>query len=79
MTSAFCCKVLNGISVGASPNLWAHGDEAQAKKVGPIKIEQKAWGIAGEAKAGDFDFACLVAGHCQAGRVGTIKVIASAK
>jgi uncharacterized cupredoxin-like copper-binding protein len=28
-------------------------------------------------KAGDFDFACLIAGHYQAGMVGKIKVIAS--
>ena len=29
----------------------AHGDEAHAKKTGPVKKEQKEWGIAGEAKA----------------------------
>ncbi|MEO6623748.1 MAG: cupredoxin family protein [Burkholderiaceae bacterium] len=158
---------LIGLSAGASPSLWAHGEVAHAKKAGPIKMEQKAWGIAGEAKAvsrtltfamsdamrftpdkievkqgdtikfilqnggkilhemvigtktdlqehaalmmkfpnmeheepymahvpagktgeiiwkfnkaGDFDFACLVAGHYQAGMVGKIKVIASTK
>ena len=158
---------LIGLTVGASPNLWAHGDEAHAKKAGPVKMEQKAWGIAGETKAvrrtvtfamsdamrftpdrievrqgetikfvlhnhgkqlhemvigtkveleehaalmlkfpnmehdepymahvpagktgeiiwnfnkpGDFDFACLVAGHYQAGMTGKIKVVASAK
>ena len=158
---------LIGVSAGASPSLWAHGDAAHAKKAGPVKMEQKAWGIAGEAKAvsrtvtfamsdamrftpdkievkqgetvkfvlqnggkvlhemvigtktdlqehaalmmkfpnmeheepymahvapgktgeiiwkfnkaGDFDFACLVAGHYQAGMVGKIKVVASAK
>lgn len=32
------------------PNLtWAHGDE-HAKKTGPVKKEQKDWGIAGDAK-----------------------------
>jgi uncharacterized cupredoxin-like copper-binding protein len=29
----------------------AHGDDAHAKKAGPVKKEQKAWGIAGDAKA----------------------------
>lgn len=29
----------------------AHGDEAHAKKAGPVKKEQKEWGIAGDAKA----------------------------
>lgn len=158
---------LAGALFGASSSLWAHGDETHAKKAGPVKMEQKAWGIAGEAKsvgrtvtfvmsdamrftpdkievkqgdtvkfilqnngkvlhemvigtkadlqehaalmlkfpnmeheepymahvpagktgeiiwkfnkAGDFDFACLVAGHYQAGMVGKIKVVASAK
>jgi uncharacterized cupredoxin-like copper-binding protein len=30
-------------------------------------------------RAGDFDFACLVAGHYQAGMVGKVKVLAAAK
>jgi uncharacterized cupredoxin-like copper-binding protein len=29
----------------------AHGDEAHAQKAGPVKNEQKEWGVAGEAKA----------------------------
>ena len=29
----------------------AHGDEAHAAKAGPVKKEQKDWGIAGDAKA----------------------------
>lgn len=145
----------------------AHGDEEHGKKAGPVKKEQKEWGIAGDAKAvkrtielkmtdnmrftpdrfevrqgetvkiviknegqmlhefvlgtkkeldehaalmvkfptmehdepymahvpvgktgqviwtfnraGDFDFACLIAGHYQAGMVGKVKVAASAK
>jgi uncharacterized cupredoxin-like copper-binding protein len=36
---------------GASTLAFAHGDAAHAKKVGPVKKEQKEWGIAGEAKA----------------------------
>ncbi|MCU7369763.1 cupredoxin family protein [Paucibacter sp. O1-1] len=30
-------------------------------------------------RAGDFDFACLIAGHYQAGMVGKVKVVASAR
>jgi uncharacterized cupredoxin-like copper-binding protein len=30
---------------------FAHSDEAHAKKAGPVKKEQKEWGIAGDAKA----------------------------
>ncbi len=144
----------------------AHGNEDHAKKAGPVKKEQKDWGIAGDAKAarrtvefrmsdtmrftperlevrqgetlrlvihndgkvmhefvlgtkkeldehaalmvkfptmeheepymahvapgkrgeivwtfnraGDFDFACLIAGHYQAGMVGKVKVVAAA-
>lgn len=144
---------------------YAHGDEDHSKKTGPVKKEQKEWGIAGDAKAvkrtvaltmsdmmrftpdkievkegetikivmkndgkqlhemvigtkkeldehaalmlkfpnmehdepymahvpvgktgeiiwnfnkaGDFDFACLIAGHYQAGMVGKIKVVAA--
>jgi uncharacterized cupredoxin-like copper-binding protein len=144
---------------------FAHGDNAHAKQAGPVKKEQKDWGIAGDAKAakrtvdvgmldtmrftpdrlevregetvrfrvrnngkvmhefvigtkaendkhaelmlkfptmehdepymahvapgktgeivwtfnrpGDFDFACLIAGHYQAGMVGKIRVVAS--
>ena len=149
-------------ALAASATAMAHGNEEHAKKAGPVKKEQKDWGIAGDArtakrtieigmsdsmrftpdrievrqgetvkfviqnsgkvmhefvigtkkendehaalmvkfpnmehdepymahvapgktgeivwtfnKAGDFDFACLIAGHYQAGMVGTIKV-----
>ena len=30
-------------------------------------------------RAGDFDFACLIAGHYQGGMVGTIKVVSGGK
>jgi len=30
---------------------YAHGDKAHAKPAGPVKMEQKDWGIAGDAKA----------------------------
>ena len=35
----------------ASPFALAHGDEGHAKKPGAVKMEQKSWGIAGDAKA----------------------------
>jgi len=158
---------LAALMVGASSFALAHVDGAHAKKAGPVKKEQKEWGIAGEAKAvtrtitlnmtdnmrftpdkievkqgeivrfviknsgklmhelvigtkkeldehaalmvkfptmeheepymahvapgksgeiiwtfnkpGNFDFACLIAGHYQAGMVGKIKVIAATK
>jgi len=36
---------------GASTLAFAHSDAAHAKKAGPVKKEQKEWGIAGETKA----------------------------
>ena len=151
--------------LGASGLVRAHGDKDHSKKAGPVKKEQKDWGIAGDGKSakrtieigmgdnmrftperievrqgetvkfvvrnagktmhefvigtkaendkhaelmvkfpnmehdepymahvapgktgeivwtfnrpGDFDFACLIAGHYQAGMVGKIKVAAS--
>ena len=36
---------------GASALALAHGDEAHVKPAGPVKKEQKDWGIAGDAKA----------------------------
>ena len=30
---------------------YSHGDETHAKKAGPVKMEQKPWGIAGDPKA----------------------------
>jgi uncharacterized cupredoxin-like copper-binding protein len=157
--------VLATLALSLSTSVLAHGNEDHAKKTGPVKKEQKAWGIAGDAKAarrtievgmtdnmrfspdnievrqgetvkfvvrnagkvmhefvigtkkdldehaammvkfptmehdepymahvgpgktgeivwtfnraGDFDFACLIAGHYQAGMVGKIKVVAT--
>ncbi|WP_372825060.1 plastocyanin/azurin family copper-binding protein [Polaromonas sp.] len=43
--------LLAALITGASTLAFAHGDEAHAKKAGPVKKEQKEWGIAGEAKA----------------------------
>jgi len=151
--------------VAAGGNVFAHSKDAHGKSAGPVKKEQKPWGIAGDAKAakrtvevkmndnmrftpdrlevrqgetvrfvirndgkllheyvlgtkkdldehaalmvkfptmehdepymahvapgktgeivwtfnraGEFDFACLIAGHYQAGMVGKIKVVAA--
>ncbi len=46
LTSAFLAALI----AGASTFAFAHGDDAHAKKAGPVKKEQKEWGIAGEAK-----------------------------
>ena len=42
--------------------------------VAPGKTSEIVWTF---NRAGDFDFACLIAGHYQAGMVGKIKVVAS--
>lgn len=46
MTSAILASFM--AMAGAA---YAHGDAAHAKKVGALKMEQKAWGIAGDPKA----------------------------
>ena len=38
------------VAMTLSAGAWAHGDEAH-KKSGPVRKEQKDWGIAGDAKA----------------------------
>ena len=47
ITSAILALLL----AGASPLVFAHGDQGHAKTVGSVKLEQKPWGIAGDAKA----------------------------
>lgn len=48
LINAFLATVLLGVSMGAA----AHGDDDHSKKkAGPVKKEQKDWGIAGDAKA----------------------------
>ena len=39
---------LTGVIAGWSFDLFAHGDEKNAKKSGALKKEQKPWGIAGD-------------------------------
>lgn len=47
LTFAFIAALIAGASTFAV----AHSDAAHAKKSGPVKKEQKEWGIAGDAKA----------------------------
>lgn len=47
-------------------------DEPYMAHVAPGKIGELVWTF---NRPGDFDFACLIAGHYQAGMVGTIKVV----
>ncbi|MDI1340187.1 cupredoxin family protein [Polaromonas sp.] len=47
LTTAFLAALI----AGAGTFAFAHGDDAHAKKAGPVKKEQKEWGIAGEAEA----------------------------
>ncbi len=42
--------LLSLLLLGAAP-AFAHSEDAHSKKAGPVKLEQKAWGIAGQAKA----------------------------
>lgn len=49
-------------------------DEPYMAHVGPGKSGEIVWNF---NRAGDFDFACLIAGHYQAGMIGKIKVISS--
>jgi uncharacterized cupredoxin-like copper-binding protein len=49
-------------------------DEPYMAHVAPGKSGQIVWNF---NRPGDFDFACLIAGHYQAGMVGKIKVVAA--
>ncbi len=48
LLNSFITSALLGAALLA--NVHAHGDKDHAKKAGPVKKEQKDWGIAGEAK-----------------------------
>ncbi|MDO8420304.1 MAG: cupredoxin family protein [Rubrivivax sp.] len=48
-------------------------DEPYMAHVGPGKTGEIAWTF---NRAGEFDFACLIPGHYQAGMVGKIRVVA---
>ena len=48
----FALKLIVSTALLASASAaFSHGDEAHTAKTGPVKIEQKDWGIAGNAKA----------------------------
>lgn len=51
-------------------------DEPHMSHVKPAATEEIVWNF---NRPGEFDFACLMAGHYQAGMVGKIKVIAAGK
>ncbi len=78
-------KMMHEFVIGTKKELDAHAiqmmkfpnmehDEPYMAHVGPEKKGEIIWTF---NKAGDFDFACLIAGHYQAGMVGKIKVIES--
>ena len=46
-TAAWLVVMATALCTGA----WAHGDEAHKKAAGPARKEQKAWGIAGDARS----------------------------
>lgn len=43
-------RVAAAVATGLSAGAWAHGDKAR-KKTGPVRKEQKDWGIAGDARS----------------------------
>ena len=77
-------KVMHEMVLGTQKDLDEHAalmlkfpgmehDEPYMAHVGPGKTGQIIWTF---NKAGNFDFACLIAGHYQAGMVGKINVAA---
>ncbi len=77
-------KVLHEMVIGSKKELDEHAalmlkfptmehDEPYMAHVPPGKTGEIIWTF---NKAGEFDFACLIAGHYQAGMVGKIKVAA---
>lgn len=77
-------KVMHEMVLGTQKELDEHAalmlkfpgmehDEPYMAHVGPGKTGQIVWNF---NKAGNFDFACLIAGHYQAGMVGKITVTA---
>jgi uncharacterized cupredoxin-like copper-binding protein len=78
-------KVLHELVIGTKPELDAHAalmvkfpdmahDEPYMAHVEPKKTSQLIWTF---NRAGEFDFACLIAGHYQSGMVGKIRVAAA--
>jgi uncharacterized cupredoxin-like copper-binding protein len=80
-------KMLHEIVIGTKKELDEHAalmlkfpnmehDEPYMAHVNPGKTGEMIWTF---NRAGDFDFACLIAGHYQAGMVGKIKVTPSSR
>ena len=78
-------RVLHELVLGTPTELQAHSalmlkypgmehDEPYMAHVAPGKSGQIVWTF---NRAGDFEFACLIAGHYQAGMKGTIRVVAA--
>jgi len=78
-------KVMHELVIGTKPVLDEHAalmlkfpgmehDEPYMAHVPPGKTGQISWTF---NRAGEFDFACLIAGHYQAGMVGRISVAAT--
>lgn len=79
-------SVLHEFVLGTKDELDAHAalmvkfpgmehDEPYMAHVPPGKTGEIIWTF---NRAGDFDFACLIAGHYSAGMVGKVKVVAAA-
>lgn len=77
-------KVLHELVIGTPAELKAHAelmqkfpgmehDEPYMTHVKPDARGEIVWNF---NRPGEFEFACLIAGHFQAGMVGTVKVIA---
>jgi uncharacterized cupredoxin-like copper-binding protein len=80
-------KIMHEMVIGTKKELDEHAammlkfpgmehDEPYMTHVGPGKTGAIVWTF---NRAGEFDFACLIAGHYQAGMVGKIKVAGGAK
>jgi len=80
-------KVMHELVIGTKQELDVHAemmkkhpnmehDEPYMAHVSPGKSAEIIWNF---NRAGDFDFACLLPGHYEAGMVGKITVIAGAK
>lgn len=78
-------KVMHEFVIGTPAELDKHAalmvkfpdmehDAPYMTHVAPGKTGQIVWSF---NRAGDFDFACLIAGHYQAGMVGKIRVLAA--
>ena len=78
-------KLLHELVIGTRETLAAHAeamlkhpdmdhDEAHMVHVAPGKTGEIIWTF---NRAGEFEFACLIAGHFQAGMKGTIRVVSS--